>query len=32
MEKMMIDPEDWYPELEDEYVDYPGDLSTFDCD
>ena len=29
---MIDDYEDWYPEIEDEYDDYPGDLYTFDCD
>jgi hypothetical protein len=28
----VIDPEDWKPELEDEYTDYPGDDYGFELD
>lgn len=27
-----IDPQDWYPELEDDYLDYPGDNDQLDCE
>lgn len=29
---MMFDPDDWTPETDDEYDDYPGDLDGFDLE
>jgi len=28
----MIDPDEWKPELEDEYTDYPGDNCEYELD